>query len=105
MRRIFVCSPCHDLDPDRRAENAALARSACRELALDGESPLAAYLLFLRSLSKDKAEREIVLQCALAWLEVADEVLVVGDVTHDVRQLIEAATEEGLTVRFWEGPR
>ncbi len=53
---------------------------------------------------RSAAERAIGLRCGLAWLEVADEVLVAGPVSDGMRCEIARASELGVRVVFREEP-
>lgn len=97
MRRVFICSPYRG---DVSA-NVAFAMQICREVALAGDAPFAPHLLFPRWLDDEvPAEREAGITAGLAWLEVADELLVAGTVTDGMRREIEAASELGIPITF-----
>jgi hypothetical protein len=96
VKRVFVCSPYRG---DVRA-NVALARRVCREVALAGDAPFAPHLLCPTFLADAiEAERTRGIDVGLAWLTVADEVLVVGEPTEGMRREIEAADALGIPVR------
>ncbi len=99
MKRIYVCSPYRG-DTEANVERAV---ALCREIALAGDAPLAPHLFLPQALDdRDDAQREIGIAAALAWLAVADEVLVAGGVTAGMRREIEAASILGLPIRFAE---
>lgn len=97
MKRVYVASPYRG---DVEA-NVAFARLVCREVVLAGHAPLAPHLIFPQFLDDDDHEqREAGLRAALAWIEVADEVLVAGEISEGVRREINRATELGVPVRM-----
>ncbi|MCE9636097.1 MAG: hypothetical protein K8T90_10365 [Planctomycetes bacterium] len=102
LRRVFVCSPYRG-DVERNVE---VARAACRDVVLDGDAPFAPHLLYPDILDDaDAAERSRGLCAGLAWLAVADEVLVVGEPTEGMRAEIAAAETLGLPIRHVAVPR
>lgn len=102
MKRVYVASPYRgDVET-----NVAFARAVCREVALAGDAPLAPHLLFPQFLDDDDpAQRELGLAAALSWIEVADEMLVAGDVSDGMRGEIARATELGVPVLFHPSPQ
>lgn len=96
MKRVFVCSPYRgDI-----VANVAVARAACREVLRQGGTPFAPHLLYPDLLDDDVAEERASGICAgLAWLAVADEILVVGEPTEGMRQEIAAAQTIGVPIR------
>ncbi len=102
MKRVFVCSP---LRGDVAA-NATVARAACREVARAGDAPLAPHLLYPTFLDDgDAAERALGIGAGLAWLAVADEVLVLGPPTDGMATEIAAAKAIGIPIRYVRLPR
>jgi predicted amidohydrolase len=103
MKRVFICSPYRG----NVEANRALALSLCRRATEQGCAPFAAHLLY--PLFLDDAvpeERARGIACALAFLELCDEVWVAdGDVSEGMRAEIEAARERGLRVRVVESRR
>jgi len=101
VRRVFICSPFRgDV-----ARNRAIARAACRQVVLAGDAPFAPHLLYPDFLDDDAAaERSLGIGAGLAWLAVADEVLVVGDPTEGMRAEIAAAETPGLPIRRVDAP-
>ena len=96
MKRIFICSPY----AGDTAANVARAVALCREIALRGDAPLAVHLFLPRALNDgDAAERTAGMSAGLAWLAVADELLVAGPVSDGMLQEIEAASTLGIPVR------
>ena len=101
MKRVYVASPYRG---DVEA-NVARAVALCREIALRGDSPLAPHLLLPQFLDDGVAdERALGITAGLAWLAVADEVLVAGPVSEGMRVEIQAASALGVPVRFGETP-
>lgn len=101
MKRVFVCSPYRGAV----AANVALAREACREVLRAGDAPFAPHLLYPDVLDDaDPRERALGIGAGIAWLAMADEVLVVGDPTDGMRQEIAAAETLGLPVRLLPHP-
>ena len=101
MKRIYICSAyAGDVEA-----NVARAVTLCREIALRGDAPLAPHLYLPRVLDDgDPQEREAGITTAIAWLEVADEVLVAGPVSDGMRREIARASELGVRVVFHEEP-
>ena len=101
MKRIYLCSA-YRSDVDA---NVARAVALCREIALRGDAPLAPHLYLPRVLDDgDARERDAGVATGLAWLEVADEVLVAGPVSDGMRREIARASELGVRVVFHEEP-
>jgi hypothetical protein len=95
VKRVFVCSPFRG----NVAKNIALARAACRRIALAGDSPLAPHLLMPTYLHDgDPDERELGLLCGLAWLGAAHEVRVFGKPSEGMAREIETARRLGIAV-------
>jgi hypothetical protein len=100
VKRVYVCSPYRG---DTQA-NVARAVALCREIALAGDAPLAVHAFLPEALDDaDPEERALGQAVGLAWLAVADEVLVAGPLSEGMRREIEAATQMGIPVRFVEG--
>lgn len=97
MKRVYVASPYRgDV-----GTNILFARRVCREVVLAGDAPLAPHLLFTQFLDDDDpVQRELGLAAAMSWIEVADELLVAGDVSDGMRLEIARATELGVPIRF-----
>lgn len=97
MRRVFVCSPYRgDV-----AANVEIARAACREVLRVGDAPFAPHLLYPTLLDdEDQEERALGMAAGRAWLEAADEVLVVGPVSAGMRAEIAAAQALGIPIRY-----
>jgi len=102
VKRVFVCSPFRgDV-----ARNVVVARAACREVVLAGDAPFAPHLLYPEFLDDDvAAERALGIGAGLAWLAVADEILVVGEPTEGMRAEIAAAETLGIPIRRVAVPR
>lgn len=100
-RRIYVASPYRgDI-----AANVALARRACRRLLLAGHAPFAPHLLYPQLLDDAvPAERRLGLAAGRAWLGVADEVRVYGEISPGMREELEDAALLGLPIYFEELP-
>ncbi len=97
MKRIYVCSPYRG---DTEA-NTARAVALCRAIALRGDAPLAPHLFLPQALDDgDPGERDAGTGAALAWLAVADEVLVAGHVSDGMRREIAAASTLGIPISF-----
>ena len=96
LRRVFVCSPYRgDV-----ARNVAVARAACAQVVREGDAPFAPHLLYPTFLDDASvAERTLGIGAGLAWLAVADEVLVVGEPTAGMRAEIAAAETLGMRIR------
>jgi hypothetical protein len=101
LRRVFVCSAFRgDV-----ARNVEVARAACRQVALEGDAPFAPHLLYPDFLDDgDAMERAFGIGSGLAWLAVADEILVVGEPTEGMRAEIAAAETLGLPIRRVDAP-
>lgn len=97
VRRIFVCSPYRgDV-----AANVDVARATCGVVLRAGDAPFAPHLLYPVLLDDaDAEERALGMAAGRAWLEVADEVLVVGPVTDGMRGEIAAAAALGIPIRY-----
>lgn len=99
MKRIFVCSP---YSGDVKA-NVALAVALCREVALRGDAPLAPHLYLPQALDDaDPAERRLGMAAGVAWLQVADEIMIAGAISPGMHREIVAADQLGLPIRFRE---
>ncbi len=100
MKRVYVCSRYRgDV-----VANTARAVALCRAIALSGDAPLAPHLFLPRALDDAVAdERRLGIAAELAWLDVADEVLVAGPVSEGMRREIAAASGIGIPIRFEEG--
>lgn len=96
MKRVFVCSPFRG----NVARNVQVARDACRQVLREGDAPFAPHLLYPALLDDAvPAERDLGIGAGLAWLAVADEMLVVGEPTEGMRREIAAAETLGLSIR------
>lgn len=102
LRRVFVCSPFRgDV-----ARNVEVARAVCRQVLREGDAPFAPHLLYPDFLDDDVSEeRALGIGAGLAWLAVADEVLVVGEPTAGMRAEIAAAETLGVPIRRVAAPR
>lgn len=100
-RLVYVCSPWRSPDDAIRRANRDRALRACREIAMAGDVPVAAHLLYPRFLDdSDQVERGVGLRCALVLLARSDEVRVFGDaVSAGMRAEIAAAERIGVPVR------
>lgn len=84
MFRVFVVSPFGG-----KVENQDLATAICYAVVSAGGAPFAPHLLYPSFLEDhNEAERAMGIQCGMAWLEVADVVLVYtgNGVTRGMRQ-------------------
>ena len=96
MKRIFVCSPFRG----NTDTNAAFARDVSRRIALAGDAPFAPHLLLPQLLDDDNdRERMLGTRCGLAWLAVADEVRIFGELTAGMTAEIAEAFRLGKAVR------
>ncbi len=96
VKRVFVCSPYRG----EVARNIDVAREICRAVVLAGDAPLAPHLLYPAFLDDAVgAERALGCSAGLAWLAVADEILVVGPPTEGMEREISAANALGVPIR------
>jgi len=91
-RLVYVCSPWRASDERTRRGNRDRALRLCREIAMTGDVPVAAHLLYPQFLDDaDEIERGLGLRCALQLLARCDEVRVFGEPTEGMLREIEAA--------------
>jgi hypothetical protein len=70
MKKIFVCSR-YTGDEEN---NLNFARKVCKEIAFNGDVPLAPHLIYPQFLdNNDLDERRIGIDCGKAFLDVCDE--------------------------------
>jgi hypothetical protein len=101
VKRVFVCSPYRG-DVKR---NVAIARAACHDVLRAGDAPFAPHVLYPGLLDDDVPEqRAFGIGAGLAWLAVADEILVVGEPTEGMRAEIAAAETLGIPIRRRAAP-
>jgi nucleoside 2-deoxyribosyltransferase len=98
VRRIYLACP---LRGDRDA-NLDRVRALARQVALRGDCPVYSHEFVHALDDNDPAEREIGMRCALALLEVCDELLVAGEISEGVRAEVQCASGWGIPVRFRE---
>jgi hypothetical protein len=99
-RVVYVCSPWRALDDVTRRANRDRAERACRDIAMAGDVPVAAHLLYPQFLDDaDHVERGVGLRCALTLLARCDEVVVYGPPTEGMLREIAAGESLGLPVR------
>lgn len=75
MKRVFLCAPFDPRDPSWQVELTVLVG-----LALEaGVAPISPHLLYARHLHDERPGATLARHtCAMAWLEVCDEVWVYG---------------------------
>lgn len=100
MKLIAVLSPLRGRTPDERLDNELRAEAICRDIALDGDCPMATHLLFSRFLNDDDpAERAAGIACGQALQAMCDEVRAYprgdGALTEGMMQDIRAAWRRG----------
>ena len=96
MKRVFVCSPWRE-DPARGAE---ILRAVLRDVLREGDAPFAPHGLYPQVLDDALPEdRERGIVAGVAWLTVADEVLVVGPASEGMAYEVAAAEAAGVPVR------
>jgi hypothetical protein len=92
VRIVYVCSPWRAKDDATRRANRDRAERVCREVAMAGDVPVAAHLLYPQFLDDaDPIERGVGLRCAMALLARCDEVRVFGEQTEGMRAEVAAA--------------
>lgn len=73
MKIIYVCSPLRG-DIQKNVENAL---EYCREIALNGDIPIAPHVYFTQFLNDDiQLEREIGTKAGIKLLDICDEMIV-----------------------------
>lgn len=102
--RILVCSPygTNSADWDN---HTALARSICVAVIEAGGAPLAPHLHYTQFLNDlNKSDREVGLECASAWLDVADAMLVyvAKGISDGMRREMREARTLGKKVQTFE---
>ncbi len=99
MKRVFICAPFSADDPSWQVELTVLIAQA-----LDEEvAPISPHLLYARHLHDERPGATLARHmCAMAWLEVCDEIWVYGDSVSDPapNQLAEMALASQLGVRL-----
>lgn len=99
MRRVVVESPyAGAIDA-----NVAYARRCLQDCLQRGEAPLAAHLLYPQVLDDaDREQRDLGMAAGLAWVEVADAVVVYIDrgISLGMRLGIEHATQHDRPVEY-----
>ena len=102
MLRVFVCSPFSG--PDRE-QNVRTAAAICQALCAAGAAPFAPHLHYPVFLNDDDSRaRARGLKCGMAWLDVADAVVVfegAGMTSGMAKELIRAM-RAGKPVAFLE---
>ena len=103
MKWIYICSP---LRGDYEANTAAAIRY-CREVALEGDFPVAPHIYCPRFLDDAKPEeRERGMAIGVELLELCSEVRVYGDrISEGMQAEIRRAETLGITVRYVRGDR
>jgi hypothetical protein len=92
MKRIFVCSPYRDADPDQVETNREIARGICRYALACGFAPFAPHLLYTQFTDEaDLRERERGIAAGLDFLHGCEELWVWQDPT------------DGMAMRLTEG--
>jgi len=86
-------------------QNVEYARLCVRDSLLRGESPIASHLLYTQPGildDSDQEERRFGIEAGLAWLSVADAVVVYTDrsVTKGMKHGISAATEANVPIEY-----
>ena len=101
MRRVILESPyAGDVD-----QNLAYARRAIRDCLTRGEAPIASHLLFTQpGILKDevKDERALGIAAGLAWIPVADAMVIYIDLgmSRGMNEAMKTAQRAGLPVEL-----
>jgi len=103
MRRVILESPYAASDTGDVNAHVAYARRAVRDCLKRGESPIASHLLFTQSGVLDDdipADRALGVAAGLAWLSVADAMVVYTDrgISRGMRAAMEAAEKISLPI-------
>lgn len=93
MKKVFICSA-----RGETAENAARAQKYLLQAMHQDYAPFAPHLLYPQVLDEDR-ERGLGLMCALAFLQVCDELWVYGEPTDGMQTEIAMALELKIPVK------
>ena len=94
MKKVFICSA-RNGDP---ALDAARAQNFLLQAMHQDYAPFAPHLLYPQVLDEDR-ERGLGLMCALAFLQVCDELWVFGEPTNGMQTEIAMALELKIPVK------
>lgn len=97
MKLIYICSPLRG----NIEENIQKANEYSRNIALQGDCPIAPHCVFTQFLNDNvAAERQMGIDMGLELLNHCDELLVCGDrLTEGMQKEISTALHIGITVR------
>lgn len=97
MKKIYICSP---LRGDY-AKNIGMALRYCREVALQGDIPIAPHIYFTQFLDDTiEVERNIGLKCGLELVGLCDKVYVYGEPSEGMKAEIKLAEQLGIEVVY-----
>lgn len=104
-KKVYICSPYHNSNTDKVAENIRLAREYCAWTmrTTTGIIPIAPHIYFTQFLDDNIPDaRRIGTQAGLALLKDCEEVWVFGSMMSDgMVQEMAAAAQLGKTLRFF----
>lgn len=97
-RYIFVCSPYRG----NILENTKKAKEYCREIAKNGDLPIAPHLYFTQFLDeKNEQEREMGIEYGISLLWHCYEMYVFGDkITEGMKKEIDYAKKMGIGIKY-----
>ncbi len=99
-RLIYIASPWRAADEVTRRHNRDRALRICREVAMAGDVPVAAHLLFPQFLDDDDPiERGVGMRCATNLLAHCDEVRAAGALTEGMQHELAEAARLGIPMR------
>lgn len=82
MKLVIVESPFATTEPELLGRNIKYARQCVRDSVLRGEAPIASHLLYTQPGILDDTipeERQLGIECGLAWRKVAEATIVYTD--------------------------
>ena len=95
--KIYICSPLRGDIP----KNIGKALTYCREVALNGDMPIAPHIYFTQFLDDSKEnERELGLNFGLELIKICDELWVYGEPSEGMKAEITLAEVLGIEVVY-----
>lgn len=80
MKKIFVCSPLRNKDPEIQEHNLEMAKIYCKRIAKMGHLPIAPHVYFTQFLTENSnKERELGINLGLELLKGCDELWALGE--------------------------
>ena len=107
MIRVLLESPYGSRDPVEVATNLTYARACVRDSVMRGEAPIASHLLFTQPCilnDDDLTERALGIDAGLAWIVVADKMVVYTDrgISGGMKMAMRVAESSGLEIELRE---